>query len=121
MRDILRGEGLWELIESQFSPSSFPAILAGETITIVGLRKKKALAIKPLTMVVKDDLIDSVAEYIDPSVVWATLKNSYQANSQSQILTLTGQLQNLKIPEGSSDKEYITKARELKNWFKYHG
>jgi hypothetical protein len=37
----------------------------------------KALAVKILTMSVKDDLIDTVAEHTDPSAAWATLKQAY--------------------------------------------
>ena len=37
----------------------------------------KALAVKILTMSVKDDLIDIVTEYTDPSAAWAALKQAY--------------------------------------------
>jgi transposase InsO family protein len=81
----------------------------------------KALALKILTMGVKDDLIDTVAEHADPSVAWTALKKVYQAGSQSQILTLTSQLQSLKLAEGASAEEYITRAREIKNRLKSMG
>lgn len=74
---LLRAEGLWELTETQFSLASFLADYAGENVTATKLKKMKALAVKILTMSVKDDLIDIVTEYTDPSAAWAALKQAY--------------------------------------------
>jgi predicted transcriptional regulator len=46
----------------------------GENITAAKLKKMKVLAVKILTMNVKDDLIDTIAEHTDPSAAWAALK-----------------------------------------------
>jgi hypothetical protein len=96
IRSLLRAEGLWELIEMQLSPALFLAEYAGENVTANKLKKMKVLALKILTMGVKDDFINTVSKHVDPSVAWAALKKAYQAGSQSQILILISQLQSLK-------------------------
>jgi hypothetical protein len=107
IRALLRAEGLWELTKTQFLPASFPADYSGENVTTTKLKKVKALVVKILTMSVKDELIDTVAEHAEPLAAWAALKKAYQARSQSQILTLTGQLQTMKLAEGASTEESI--------------
>ena len=62
-----------------------------------------------------DDLIDLIVEHSDPAIAWKTLKDQFNSRDQSQILTLMGQLQSLKLSEGGAIKDYIRKARELKN------
>jgi hypothetical protein len=74
VRALLRAEGLWELTDIQFSPASFPADYAGENVTAAKLKKMKVLIVKILTMSIKDDLIDTVAEHTNPSAAWAALK-----------------------------------------------
>jgi hypothetical protein len=56
-----------------------------------------------------------VAFHIDPADAWLALKNAFQAGDQSQILTLTGQLQTMRLTEGGSIEDYIKKARGTKN------
>ena len=72
-------------------------------------------AISALILSVNDDSVDSVAVHDDPTTTWTTLKNAYQSGDQSQILTLTGQLQNLKMEEGASVEDYLKRVQELKN------
>ena len=64
---------------------------------------------------VSDDLIDLIAEHSDPALAWKTLKEQFNSGDQSQILTLMGQLQSLKLNEGGNIEEYLRKARELRN------
>ena len=56
IRALLRAKGLWELIETEFLLASFPADYLGENVTAAKLKKVKALAVKILTMSVKDEL-----------------------------------------------------------------
>ena len=126
IRTLLRIEGLQELTKAFFSPTSFPADYARMNIIAVKLKKLKVLAIKILIMSVNDDLINIVAEQTKPTTAWAALKKAYnQVRSQSQILTFTGQFQNLKLVEGASMEDiasqtnyYILKAWEIKNRLK---
>jgi hypothetical protein len=69
-------------------------------------------------MSVNEDFINIIAEYTKPTTSWAALKKAYQEGSQSQILTLVDQLQTLKLAEGASAEEYVTKAWEIKNQLK---
>ena len=64
---------------------------------------------------ISDDLIDLIAEHSDPALAWKTLKEQFNLGDQSQILTLMGQLQSLKLNEGGNIEEYVRKARELRN------
>jgi hypothetical protein len=48
-------------------------------------------------------------------LAWTTLRAAYHGGDQSQILSLTGQLQTMRLAEGTSIEEYIKKARETKN------
>ena len=77
--------------------------------------KKKILACRLILLSVTDDLVDLVAEHIDPAIAWKALKEQFNSGDQSQILTIMGQLQTLRMNEGDSIEDYVKKARELKN------
>ena len=116
MRPVLRTEGQWSITETEQRPATYPAMIDGETTTKAQLKKKKKiLACRLLLLSVTDDLIDLIVEYTDPAAAWKVLKDQFNAGDQSQILTLMGQLQSLRMHEGGSVEEYIKKARELKN------
>jgi hypothetical protein len=115
LRAILRGENLWAISETVQNPVVYPATIDGEAMTEVQLRKRKATATRILTLAINDDLVDMVAAHADPALAWAALKTAFSAGDQNKILTLMGQLQTIRLPEGGSVKDYIKKARELKN------
>ena len=71
----------------------------------------------PINLIISliDDLVDLVAEHIDPAIAWKALKEQFNSGDQSQILTIMGQLQTLRMNEGDSIEDYVKKARELKN------
>ena len=102
MKAILRREGLWDITETHTTPAAFPAVIAGEQVTQTNLKKKKAAAMSALTLSVDNDIVDH-------------LKKAYASGDQSQILGLTGQLQNTRLSKGESIEDYIKKAREIKN------
>ena len=84
-------------------------------MTEAQLKRNKTLACRLILLSVADDLIDLIAEHSDPAIAWKTLKDQFNSRDQSQILTLMGQLQSLKLSEEGAIKDYIRKARELKN------
>jgi hypothetical protein len=110
MKAYLRGESQWALTESEQKPEAYPTTIEGEQFTEVQLRKKKASACRAITMAVADDLVDMVAGHIDPANAWKALKDQFHSGNQSQILTLMGQLQTLRLPEGGSIEDYTKKA-----------
>lgn len=115
MRAVLRAEGQWAITEEEQSPTAFPVTIDGEALTEPQLKKKKMLAFRLLLLSVSDDLVDMIAEHSDPAKAWKTLKDQFHSGDQSQILTLMGQLQTLKMNEGGSVEDYLKRARELKN------
>jgi hypothetical protein len=100
---------------NELVPEASPTNIAGRSIMQVQLASMKAAAMSTLTLSVSDDLIDTVAVHVDPALAWAALKAAYQSGDQSQVLTLLGQLQTMKLSEGGLVEEYIKRARELKN------
>ena len=84
-------------------------------MTEAQLKKRKTLACRLILLSVSDDLIDLIAEHSDPAMAWKTLKDEFNSRDQSQILTLMGQLQSLKLSEGGNIEDYVRKAKELKN------
>ena len=115
MRAMFRAEGQWAITETVQIHTVFPVTLDGEAMTEAQLKRKKTLACRLILLSVANDLIDLIAEHSDPAVVWKTLKDQFNSGDQSQILTLMGQLQSLKLSEGGAIEDYIRKARELKN------
>jgi hypothetical protein len=116
VRAIMRAEGMWTYSESEIpNPATFPTVVDGEQVTEAIFKKKKALAMRVLTLSVADDLVDLVAAHTDPSKAWKALKDAFQARDHSQILTLMGQLQTMRLVEGGSMEDYTKRARELKN------
>jgi hypothetical protein len=75
----------------------------------------KALAMSALVLSANNDIIHLVAVQTDPTEAWLALKDAFQSGDQSQILTLTSQLQMMRLAEGGSVEEYIKRAREIKN------
>ena len=115
MRAMLHAEGQWTIIETEQTHTVFPVTLDGEAMTEAQLKQKKTLACRLILLFVADDLIDLIAEHLDPAIAWKTLKDQFNSGDQSQILTLMGQLQSLKLSEGGAIEDYIRKACELKN------
>ena len=115
MQAILRAEGHWGLTEELQTHTTYPVTIDGEFYTKAQLKKKRAIACRLILLSVADDLIDLIAEFSDPALVWKTLKEHFHSGDQSQILTLMSQLQSLKLTEGGAVDEYLKKARELKN------
>ena len=115
MRAVLQGEGQWTITETEQRPQTFPVTIDGEQLTEAKLMKKKILACRLILLSVTDDLVDLVAEHIDPAIAWKALKEQFNSGDQSQILTIMGQLQTLRMNEGDSIEEYVKKTRELKN------
>ena len=115
MRAVLRAESLWSITKSQQIPTAYLVTIEGDAFTETQLKKKKALACRLILLAVSDDLVDMIAEHTNPAEAWKALKNQFESGDQSQILTLMGQLQSLKMHEGGSIEDYIKKARELKN------
>ena len=115
MRAILRAEGHWGLTEEPQTHTTYPVTIDGEFYTEAQLKKKRAIACRLILLSVTDDLIDLIAEFSNPALVWKTLKEQFHSGDQSQILTLMSQLQSLKLTERGAVDEYLKKARELKN------
>lgn len=121
LRTILRSERLWALTKTKQSPSVFPTTINGEEFSELQLETRKAAACRILLCSVADDLVGTVADYTDPSDAWNALKMMFSSGDLSQVLTLTTQLQTMKLAEGASVEDYIKRARELKNRLKSMG
>jgi hypothetical protein len=115
MRAILRRKNQWDVTERKIEPAAFPTNIGGSNVTKTQLRKMKASAMSALVLSVNNDIVDLVAVHTDPADAWSALKNAFQSGDQFQILTLTSQLQTMRLAEGGSVEEYIKKAREIKN------
>ena len=115
MRAVLRAEGHWGITEQVHENTNYPVTIDGESYTESQLKRKRALACRLILLSVSDDLVDLVADHSDPAQAWKVLKDQFHLGDQSQILTLMGQLQSLKMKEDGSVEEYIKRARELKN------
>lgn len=103
------------ITESVKEHTVFPVHIDGEAYTEGQLKRKRVLACQSTLMSVSDDLVDLVAEHTDPTMAWKTLKEIFHSSNQSQILTLMGQLQSLRMNEGSVVEDYVKKACEIKN------
>lgn len=107
---ILRKENWCRVADTRFNPPAFPATLSERAFANAQLETLKVSAILALILLVCDDLVDTIAMHTDPALARAALKDAYQFDNQSKILTLTSQL-----TEGDSVEDYIKKARELWN------
>lgn len=121
LRTILRSECLWALTKTKQSHSAFPATIDGEEFSKLQLETRKAVACRIILCSVADDLVNFVADYTYPSKAWDGLKMMLSFGDLSQVLTLTTQLQTMKLAEGASVEDYIKRARELKNQLKSMG
>jgi hypothetical protein len=54
-------------------------MIDGEAMIEVHLKKKKATAMRILTLAVCDDLVDMVATHTDPASTWRGLKTAFSA------------------------------------------
>ena len=115
LRAILRGESLWAFTEEEIRPEVYPVTIDGEQYTQIQLKKKKAATCKILTMVVVDDLVDTVAAHTDPALAWRALKNAFHSGDQGQVLGLISQLTTMRLAEGVPVEDYHKRARELRN------
>jgi hypothetical protein len=88
MKALFRKEKLWDVIHTEVSPTIFPHMLNGVPLTSSALKDLKDKANYAFTMLVKDDLIDTVTEKDDPAQTWAMLRNMFQTGDQPQILML---------------------------------
>ena len=83
LRAILRGENLWTISEILQNPMVYPATINGEAMTEVQLRKRKATAMRILTLAVNNDLVDMVIAHANPALAWAVLKTTFSAGDQN--------------------------------------
>jgi len=67
----------------------------------------KANAISALIISMNNDLVDLIATHTDPDLAWAALKVPYASGDHSQILTLSGHLQALRLCKGGSVEDYL--------------
>ena len=67
-----------------------------------------------IVLSVKDNLLSLVVAFLDPTLVWESLRNTYERGGASQILLATSQMNLLKMLEGVME-ENLTTARDLKN------
>jgi len=74
MKAMLRVEGQWGITEMEQIPAVFPTVIDGETLTEILLKKIKVLACCLLQLSVSDNLVDLIAKYSDPALIWKTLK-----------------------------------------------
>jgi len=74
----------------------------------------KVNALLALILSVNNDLIDTIAIHTDLVLAWVALRASYQWGNQSQILTLIGQLQGLKLHKGDSMEDYLKRPENSK-------
>jgi len=77
LRAVLQVEGLWAITENEQSPATYPVMIEGEALIEAQLKKKKVIASSLLLLSVFDDLIDIVAEYIDPTAAWKAFKDQF--------------------------------------------
>lgn len=74
---ILVLEGLWDITQSQISPSTFLAMIGREqTIKIMFTRKKTTMS--PFTLLVDINIDDTIATMINPIFAWIALTTTYQ-------------------------------------------
>jgi hypothetical protein len=69
-----------------------------------------------LMMFVKDNLVGMVVKLTNLALVWQALKLQFQSRDASQINFLLQQLCKINMNEGTKNQEYISKARDLKNY-----
>ena len=119
MRAILKKKNWWEITQNELIPEAFSTNIADKSIMQVQLASIKVAAMSALTLFVLDDLIDTIAIHVDPTLAYAALKVAYWSGHQHQVLTLLGQLQTMKLSKGGSIEEYIKRARELKNMLQW--
>jgi hypothetical protein len=115
MKAILCREGSWDITENAFNPEAYSVVIDGILTMEVQIQKMKDTTVSRLILSVHNDIIDIVAVHRCLAVAWLALRNAFQSGDQSQILGLMSQQQSIKLMEGGSIKDYIKKARELKN------
>ena len=75
MRAILCAEGQWTITATEQTYTMFLVTIDGEAMTKAQLRRKKTLACRLILLSVADNLIDLIAEHLDPAIAWKTLKD----------------------------------------------
>ena len=116
MRALFRRERLWEITSNRIDPTAFPTVVGG--VNVAGqhaLDEMKASAMSALIASVKDDIVDMIAEHLDPFDAWNTLRDTYQSQDASNLLMYQSQLHSMRMFEGGVMEEYLMSVRELKN------
>ena len=73
MRAMLHAKGYQPLTEEEQKQTSYLATIEGEIVSEALLKKQNTLACKMILLSLVDDLIDTVADFTDPSKAWAAL------------------------------------------------
>ena len=75
MKLILRSKRHWAITVEEQNPEYYPIIIGGETPKDEDqLLYKKAVACKVICLAISDEIVDAVAEILDPVVIWQTLR-----------------------------------------------
>ena len=115
MKAILRSKKLWSVTEHEVVTVADPVVSDDEQILDEELERKKAIAYELILMSVTDEVVELIADYTDPARAWRMLREQFQSGDQALILSLTNQLNNIKMQEGGVMEEYLRRAREIRN------
>ena len=100
MRAIFRSEKWWVITENKIEPLVFPTMIGGIKVEYLNsLNEMKASAMAAIIASVKDDVVDKIAEYEDPTKSWEALRQTYHSHDVSNLM-YQSQLHSLKISEG---------------------
>lgn len=103
VKSIMDAHGVWETVE--------PRVLGEEPDP-----KKKKQALAFLFQSIPEDMVLQMASYTDPKLVWDGLKTRYLGVDRvrtARVATLKRELENLRMKEGETVDEFVTKLTGL--------
>jgi hypothetical protein len=98
MRAVFWREKWWVIKENKVEPLVFPTMIGGIKVeNMNSLNEMKASAMAATIASAKDDVIDPIAEYEDPTEAWEALRQTYHSHDASNLLMYQSQLHSLKM------------------------
>ncbi|KAK3035077.1 hypothetical protein RJ639_032579 [Escallonia herrerae] len=125
MKTIFKSLGLWESVVEGFTePNTTEGMTENQKKKLDEKRQKDASALSLIQRNVTDPIFPRIMRVESAKEAWETLRNEFQGDHKVRVIKLQSlrkDLENMKMKEDESLKDYSSRFLELINQMKTHG
>lgn len=125
MKTFFKSQGLWEIVDKGFTIPIDSSMLSQEEQTKLAKdMEKDNLALYNIQMAMEESIFPRICGATSAKEAWDTLKEEFQGNAKVRTIKLQSlrrELENMKMKDSETIKEYYSRLRELVNQLRANG